>query len=194
MRLGAHRRQRAGRLRLRGGGCPARLRAGVGLHGDARADARWRAAVFIPLAVVIGVASGCVLAKKIRYDAAACALGQVPSAVAATVDEAKASLAGDPGAPSWDPFANGALLAKDDDAAICIIEAALHDLDGKLPDTAVADASGQLDLQATCVLADAAGGWSCPDPRVYRAHERGVEWLAAHRVSHHHHRAHGGGQ
>lgn len=51
-------------------------------------------------------------------------------------------------------------------SAICLVEAALQDVDGKLTETAVADASGRLEPQATCMLADAAGGWSCPDPKL----------------------------
>jgi hypothetical protein len=136
-------------------------------------------AAMLPLLFLSALVGGCVTAKKIAYDAAACALGQVPSAVATTVDEAEASLTGAPGAPSWDSFAETTLLAKGIDAAICIVEAALHDIDGKLQATALA-ANDQ--AEAPLVADDS----SDPNQKLRRAHKRGVDWLEARGVTHHH--------
>jgi hypothetical protein len=101
------------------------------------------------------------------------------SAVGATVDEAEASLTGAPGAPNWDTFAETTLLAKGIDAAICIVEAALHDVDGRLPATALA-ANEQAEAQL------AVDDSSDPESKLNGAHRRGVDWLAAHGVTHHH--------
>jgi hypothetical protein len=77
--------------------------------GKAHAGAECRDAAAALLSALVG---GCVTAKKIAYDAAACALGQVPAAVSDTVEQAKASLMGAQGAPSWVTFAETMLLAK----------------------------------------------------------------------------------
>jgi hypothetical protein len=111
---------------------------------------------------IIATVAACATAKKVAYDAAACAVGQVPSAVADTVAEATASLTG-AGAETWAEFAKGDLLKHGIDAAICIVEAALHDIDNTM-----SSAKGQL------------------GENIVAGHQLGVQWLAQHGVKHVH--------
>lgn len=100
-------------------------------------------------------------AKQIAYDAAACAVGQVPAAVQDTVGQAVGSLTGASGVPSWQDFAKGDLLKYGISAAICIVEAAIHDID--------AATSAKLGQVAPSYLA---------------GHQLAKDWLAAHGVKH----------
>jgi hypothetical protein len=69
--------------------------------------------------------------------------------------------------------------AKGINAAICIVEAALHDIDGTLPPTTLA-ANEQAEVPLS------ADDSSDPDQKLRRAHRRGVDWLETHGVTHHH--------
>jgi hypothetical protein len=118
--------------------------------------------LFIPLLFVTGCPHPGATAKQIAYDSAACIVGQVPAAVADTVGEAKSSLLGDPGAPSWSDFAKGDLIKYGIDAAICIVAAAIHDIDAAMA------AKGQV------------------RPGYIGAHQLAADWLEQHGVHHVH--------
>jgi hypothetical protein len=125
------------------------------------------------LALLACTVSGCgAVAKKIGYDISACALGQVPAAIADIVQQAEASIIGAPGSISWAVFASSDLVKHGVDAAICIVEAVLHDLDGKLPPQTQTIATVEERPPKDSVL--------------FGAHARGVDWLRAHGVNHRH--------
>jgi hypothetical protein len=118
---------------------------------------------WLPIAFLALACGACPLAKKVAYDAKACAIGEAPKAIDDTVQQAVGSLTGAPGTPSWSDFAKGALVARGIDAAICIVLAAVHDIDQAMSGT-----KGQ------------------PDPGYIGGHQLAVDWLEQHGVHHDH--------
>lgn len=141
------------------------------------------AARLAPLVVLLCSCAGQL--QQLPAQAVTCAQGIVPSEGAAVLAQAYASATSAPGAPSWNDFAKGQLLSQGLSLALCIGEALLHDLDAKLPSTAVADASGHVVPLSVHVDAGAEGP-TCPDPKLLLAHDRAVDFLAAHGVEHRH--------
>jgi hypothetical protein len=140
---------------------------------------------FAPVALVALVACGGQLAQ-LPSQAATCAQGIVPSEGAAVLSQAYASLTSAPGAQSWADFSRGQLLSAGLNLGLCIIEAVVHDLDQKLPPTAVADASGHVMALTVRVDAGPVEGATCPVPTLLLAHDRAVDFLERHGVKHYH--------
>jgi hypothetical protein len=135
--------------------------------------------------VALVVACGGQLAQ-LPSQAATCAQGIVPSEGAAVLSQAYASLTSAPGAQSWADFSKGQLLSAGLNLGLCIIEAVVHDLDQKLPPTAVADSSGHVMPLTVRVDAGPAEGATCPVPTLLLAHDRAVDFLERHGVKHYH--------
>lgn len=102
--------------------------------------------------------SGCAAMKKAAVDMEKCALGQVPAALADAVETAELNMMSN---PAWTTFAANSLEKMGSDAAICVVQAALHDYEAY-----AASQHGQVDQ----TLVD--------------AHGRGAKWLKLHRVGH----------
>lgn len=124
--------------------------------------------------------------QQLPTQAASCVAGVVPSEGTALAQQAYASATSAPGAPTWAQFATSQLVSQGVALAICIVEAIAHDLDNKLPATAVADASGHVMPMLKSADAGVADGPSCPDPKLLLAHDRAVDFLQQHGVKHYH--------
>lgn len=138
------------------------------------------------LAPLVVLLCGCAgQLQQLPAQSAACAEGIVPAEGAAVLQQAEQSATSAPGAPSWNDFAKGQLLAQGVNLAICIGLALVHDLDAKLLPTtaALADASGHIMKAARAEVVE---GASCPDPKLLLAHDRVVDFLQAHGVKHTH--------
>lgn len=147
----------------------------------------------VALAALALALASCAALRPLPAQAEQCAGGVVPDVGAALFNQAMASAEGTPGAPSWASFSKQQLLSNGMALALCIGEALLHDLDAKLPSAAQADASGHvtpasigLRVAALGMTPAGADGPACPDPVVYLAHDRVVDFLEQHGVEHQH--------